>query len=143
MRYAAALRVLARLEGVAEEEVEAVVASKFEYVVTCQIYGKLKSGMSSKETVRQEADRWKAASIDALRHQFASNLSVAYVDECAAGLRAPSALAPLHRHFVPLAVASLEGILATHVPSPLRPRRRRPHPSSPPRPRTPLQGSCL
>ena len=37
MKYADALRVLARLEGVPEEEVEAVVGQKFEYVVTCQV----------------------------------------------------------------------------------------------------------
>ena len=36
MLYGDALRVLARLEGVAEEEVEAVVGAKFEYVVACQ-----------------------------------------------------------------------------------------------------------
>ena len=43
MLYARALRVLARLEGVPEEEVEAVVGQKFEYVVSCQIYNKLRS----------------------------------------------------------------------------------------------------
>ena len=43
MKYADALRVLARLEGVPEEEVEAVVGQKFEYVVSCQIYNKLRS----------------------------------------------------------------------------------------------------
>ena len=73
MKYADALRVLARLEGVPEEEVEAVVGQKFEYVVTCQIYGRLQ--LSSKP-----GDRWKAQCIDALRHDFAHNLKVAYVD---------------------------------------------------------------
>jgi hypothetical protein len=42
MLYADALRIEARLEGVPEEEIEALVASKFEYVVTCQIYAKLR-----------------------------------------------------------------------------------------------------
>ena len=43
MLYGRALRVLARLEGVPEEEVEAVVGQKFEYVVSCQIYNKLRA----------------------------------------------------------------------------------------------------
>ena len=73
MKYADALRVLARLEGVPEEEVEAVVGQKFEYVVTCQIYGRLQ--LSSKP-----GDRWKAQCIDALRRQFAANLKIAYVE---------------------------------------------------------------
>ena len=49
MLYGDALRVLARLEGVAEEEVEAIVGAKFEYLVTCQIYGKLKKSKKGEE----------------------------------------------------------------------------------------------
>ena len=52
--------MLARLEGVAEEEVEAIVGAKFEYLVTCQIYSKLKKSKKGEE-------RWKAACIDELR----------------------------------------------------------------------------
>ena len=51
-----------------------MVASKFEYVVTCQIYGKLSAAKPG------SADRWKADGIDALRRQFARNLRVGYVD---------------------------------------------------------------
>ena len=54
MRYADALRVLARLEGVPEEEVEMVVASKFEYVVTCQIYGKLRASAKPDDVQKAE-----------------------------------------------------------------------------------------
>ena len=64
----------ARLEGVAEDDLETVIASKFEFVVTCQIYGKLKAGKPGSD------DAWKAASIDKLRSKYAHNLRVAYVD---------------------------------------------------------------
>ena len=74
MLYADALRIQARLEGMHEEEVEAVVASKFEYVVTCQIYAKLKDTKSSKD------DQWKAKCIDELRHKYPANLRIAYVE---------------------------------------------------------------
>ena len=59
-----ALRVLARLEGVPEPAVEALVASKFEYVVASQIYDTLKNKS------KKEDDKWKARSIDELRHTF-------------------------------------------------------------------------
>ena len=74
MLYGDALRVLARLEGVAEEEVEAVVGAKFEYVVACQQYGKMKRS-------KKADDRWKALCVDDLRHEFAANLRVAYVED--------------------------------------------------------------
>ena len=74
MRYGEGLRVLARLEGLAEEEIEMTVACKFEYVVTCQIYGRLKAAKPGSE------DAWKAAAIDKLRQQYSHNLRVAYVD---------------------------------------------------------------
>ena len=73
MLYGDALRVLARLEGVPEEELEALVSSKFEFVCTCQIYGQLKSSKKSD-------DLWKAQCIDDLRHRFAANLKIAYVE---------------------------------------------------------------
>ena len=38
MRYAGGLRVLGRLEGVDESELEWLVSQKFEYIVTCQLY---------------------------------------------------------------------------------------------------------
>ena len=74
MKYGDALRVLARLEGVPEPAVEALVASKFEYVVASQIYDTLKNKS------KKEDDKWKARSIDELRHTFPANLRVAYVE---------------------------------------------------------------
>ena len=56
-----------------------VVASKFEYVVTCQIYGKLSSAKPG------SADKWKGDGIDELRKQFSRNLRVGYVDTQADG----------------------------------------------------------
>ena len=73
MLYADALRVQAALEGVADDEIETLVASKFEYVVAAQVYGKLSSPDATAE------ERWKAACIDELRHRFAANLKIAYV----------------------------------------------------------------
>ena len=73
MRYGDALRVLARLEGLAEDELEPVVRSKFEYAVTCQIYARLRDS-------KKEDDKWKAAGIDELRRRYAANLRVAYVE---------------------------------------------------------------
>ena len=58
-------QVLARLEGVPEDDLEMVVASKFEYVVTCQIYGKLKAAKRGSE------ESAKADAIDELRRQYA------------------------------------------------------------------------
>ena len=68
-----ALRVLGRLEGVAEGELEALVGAKFESLCTCQIYGKLKA--SSKA-----ADLWKARGIDELLRQFSPHRKVGYVE---------------------------------------------------------------
>ena len=73
MRYGDALRVLARLEGVREDAIELLVRQKFEYVLTCQLYGRLR-------TSDKAADRWKADGIDELRRAFAANLRVAYVE---------------------------------------------------------------
>eukprot|EP00966_Prymnesium_polylepis_P109321 2530843-Prymnesium_polylepis.1 len=73
MRYGDALRVQARLEGVPEANVEALVRSKFEYVVTSQIYFKLKSSPKAD-------DNWKAQAIDELRNTFPAHLKVAYVE---------------------------------------------------------------
>ena len=57
----------------AEGELEALVGAKFEYLCTCQIYGKLKA--SSKA-----ADLWKARGIDELLRQFSPHLKVGYVE---------------------------------------------------------------
>ena len=73
MKYGDALRVLARLEGVPETAVEALVAAKFEYVVACQKFSDFKAS-------KKEDDKWKARSIDELRHTFPANLRVAYVE---------------------------------------------------------------
>ena len=68
-----ALRVLGRLEGVDEAELEALVGAKFEYLCTCQIYAKLKASAKA-------ADQWKAEGIDQLLRQYAPHLKVAYVE---------------------------------------------------------------
>eukprot|EP00239_Pterosperma_sp_CCMP1384_P008580 CAMPEP_0197857878 /NCGR_PEP_ID=MMETSP1438-20131217/31299_1 /TAXON_ID=1461541 /ORGANISM="Pterosperma sp., Strain CCMP1384" /LENGTH=305 /DNA_ID=CAMNT_0043473869 /DNA_START=18 /DNA_END=931 /DNA_ORIENTATION=- len=74
MRITKALRVLGRIEGIPEEELENVVDTKFEYIVSCQIYGKLK-------TSDKPVDRWKAQSIDELRRQFPRSLKVAFIHQ--------------------------------------------------------------
>ena len=73
-RYGAGLRLLGRLEGVAEEELEWLVHSKFEYVVTCQKYGEQR-----RSTAASDID--KADAIDDLRREYAANLRVAFVDD--------------------------------------------------------------
>jgi hypothetical protein len=73
-RYGDGLRLLARLEEFDEEEVEWLVATKFEYVVTCQIYGKQRRATKG-------PDVQKANAIDKLRRQFAANLRIAFVDD--------------------------------------------------------------
>jgi hypothetical protein len=73
MRDAHALRVLATLEGVPLDHVDEIVNSKFTYLVTCQLYDKLKNSSV-------EQDSWKAASIEALQKEFPHNLRVAYVE---------------------------------------------------------------
>ena len=65
---------MSRLVNHAADTHAQVVASKFEYVVTCQIYGKLSSAKPG------SADRWKGDGIDQLRRQFSRNLRVGYVD---------------------------------------------------------------
>ncbi|KAL1498897.1 hypothetical protein AB1Y20_013419 [Prymnesium parvum] len=74
MLYADALRIQARLERVPEDEVEAVISSKFEFVVSCQCYGQLRDSPRADE-------RWKADCIDELRHAFPANLKIAFVEE--------------------------------------------------------------
>ena len=39
--YGAALRFLARAEGYDEDEIETLVREKFEYLVSCQVYGNM------------------------------------------------------------------------------------------------------
>ena len=73
MRYGEALDTLAELEGVPSEDVKDWVDSKFEYVVACQMYHRLK--MSA---VIEERD--KAFYIDELRHTFPQRMRVAYVE---------------------------------------------------------------
>ena len=51
----------------------ALVDSKFEYVVACQIYHKLRFSADP-------ADRLKATQIDELRHQYARRVRVAYIE---------------------------------------------------------------
>lgn len=58
--YSAALRLLARLEGHAEEEVEILVRSKFEFLVSCQIYGRMRQAPPGSQ------DRFKAEAIEEL-----------------------------------------------------------------------------
>ncbi|KAL1498898.1 hypothetical protein AB1Y20_013420 [Prymnesium parvum] len=72
MAYAEALRLLARIEDVPEAEIEALVASKFEYIVSCQVYMQLKKS-------KKWEDEWKAECIDELRYSFPEHLRVAYV----------------------------------------------------------------
>lgn len=73
MTYAQALRLQAKLEQVPEEEIEDLVTSKFEYVVSCQVFNELKRGSWE--------DQMKADSISALLQQFPNNLRIAYVDQ--------------------------------------------------------------
>lgn len=57
MRHERCLRSLALLEGVPLDLVEEMVSDKFEYVVTCQIYDRLKNSAD-------ENDVWKAQGVD-------------------------------------------------------------------------------
>ena len=63
MLYADGLRVLGRLEGVDEEELEWLVSQKFEYVVTAQRYGAQKRGQQGASS---PPDLQKAAAIETL-----------------------------------------------------------------------------
>ncbi|CAM9242110.1 unnamed protein product, partial [Phaeothamnion confervicola] len=69
MYYEAALRLLAHLEKVRPEMVADLVRQKFQYVVACQVYGRMKKNADS-----------KADDIDRLLKRF-PNLRVAYIDE--------------------------------------------------------------
>ncbi|CAM9094798.1 unnamed protein product [Ascophyllum nodosum] len=69
MYYEAALRLLARLERVREDQLEDLVVQKFQYVVACQVYGHMKK--------KQDA---KADDIETLLKRF-PYLRVAYIDE--------------------------------------------------------------
>ncbi|KAL3933383.1 MAG: hypothetical protein SGPRY_000300 [Prymnesium sp.] len=72
MTYADALRIQAKLEQVPEDEIEELVSSKFEHVVSCQVYDQLKHGSWE--------DQFKAESIDQLRKEFPRHLRVAFVE---------------------------------------------------------------
>jgi len=63
-----ALRLLANLERLDEDTTKDLMAEKFGYVVTCQIYGNMKRNQDP-----------KADDIDALMHRF-PHLRVAYID---------------------------------------------------------------
>ncbi|CAN0189143.1 unnamed protein product, partial [Ectocarpus sp. 4 AP-2014] len=69
MYYEAALRLLARLERIKEEQLEELVVQKFQYVVACQVYGRMKKNQDP-----------KADDIEILLKRF-PNLRVAYIDE--------------------------------------------------------------
>ena len=60
------------------------VSAKFEYVITCQIYGELSTALTKpnpKKTPQERCDMLhKAQCIDELRRQFSRNLRVGYVD---------------------------------------------------------------
>ena len=73
MRNQKAIEILARLEGRSTEEAKRIAARRFQYVVACQIYGKLRQSP-------KPDDQWKAACIDALRQEYPACMNVAYVD---------------------------------------------------------------
>lgn len=58
--YGAALRFLARAEGYDEDEIETLVCDKFEYLVSCQVYGNMLNAPQG------SADRQKAEDINEL-----------------------------------------------------------------------------
>lgn len=70
MYYEAALRLLAHLEKINPDLVENLVKQKFQYVVSCQVYGRMKKNQDP-----------KADDIDRLLKRF-PNFRVAYIDEC-------------------------------------------------------------
>ena len=72
MLYADALRIQARLEGLTAEQVDSLVAEKFQMVVSCQVYGSLRES-------KQSDMKWKAKCIDELRHRFPTHLKLAYI----------------------------------------------------------------
>lgn len=49
MFYELALRLIGKLERLPPEEIENVVKTKFSYVVTCQVYGQMKSTQVRRE----------------------------------------------------------------------------------------------
>ncbi|CEG43044.1 glycosyl family 48 [Plasmopara halstedii] len=65
----AALRLLADIEQIPQENLEELINTKFTYVVACQIYGRQKKNNDP-----------KASDIEFLLHRF-PNLRVAYIDE--------------------------------------------------------------
>jgi len=71
MLYEKALRLLAKLEqpSAYDVEIEEIIRQKFQYIISCQLYGKQKREMDQ-----------KAADIDYLLHRY-PNLRVAYIDQ--------------------------------------------------------------
>ena len=78
MRVGDALRLTARLEGVAEDDIETLVATKFEYVVSAQVYHALKQG-GARDPVEAKENVAKASGLEALLETFPYNLRVAYI----------------------------------------------------------------
>eukprot|EP00638_Chattonella_subsalsa_P004550 CAMPEP_0117750646 /NCGR_PEP_ID=MMETSP0947-20121206/10498_1 /TAXON_ID=44440 /ORGANISM="Chattonella subsalsa, Strain CCMP2191" /LENGTH=2124 /DNA_ID=CAMNT_0005568865 /DNA_START=100 /DNA_END=6474 /DNA_ORIENTATION=+ len=73
MYYEKALRLLGNLENIQVDKLEALIKQKFGYVITCQIYGKMKRNQDP-----------KADDIDYLLGRY-PNLRVAYIDELRVG----------------------------------------------------------
>ena len=73
MRYGAGLKELAKLEGIPADDAACLANSKFEYIVTCQMYGVMK-------TSKDPSMKMKASQIDALRAQYPESLRIAYVE---------------------------------------------------------------
>lgn len=69
MYYEKALRLLGTLENKKVDKIEDLIKQKFGYVITCQIYGKMKRNQDP-----------KADDIDFLLYRY-PNLRVAYIDE--------------------------------------------------------------
>ena len=74
MRDVHAFKVLALLEGVPRDHIDDLVARKFTYLVTCQVFDDLKN--SSKED-----EKWTASAIEVLQRRYPRNLRIAYVEQ--------------------------------------------------------------
>ena len=71
--YGDALRLQARAEGIPEESIERLVSHKFEYVVTCQVFGRMRQAAPG------TIDRAKATEIERLIKSH-RDLKVCFVD---------------------------------------------------------------
>eukprot|EP00966_Prymnesium_polylepis_P189481 4390573-Prymnesium_polylepis.1 len=84
MLGADSLRVVGRMEGVEEDELEQFVGTKFELIASCQLYGFQKHGDVDDPVIKQ-VNRAKAAAVDRLLERFSNHFRVAYVDVAADG----------------------------------------------------------